>query len=144
MKNRDSKSLLREIHLGIQMGEYTFDQLLDKIEDEEMKSLVKLAQNEHKKLKHEAGGLIKAYDTYKSSPDVMAKAMLWFHSNMKMMSDDSDRKAADLITNGCNTGVKNLNRYINMYPKADPAVLDTAGKLISVEEELEKNMRQFL
>lgn len=76
MKNRDSKSLLREIHLGIQMGEYTFDQLLDKIEDEEMKSLVKLAQNEHKKLKHEAGGLIKAYDTYKSSPDVMAKAML--------------------------------------------------------------------
>lgn len=144
MKNRDSKSLIREIQFGIQMGEYTFEQILEKIEDKKMKEIVKKAQSEHKILENEASGLIKSYDTYKNSPDIMVKAMLWLNSNIKMMSDDADKKAAELITNGCNTGVKNLNKYINMYPDADPAILDTASKLISIEENLEKEMRPFL
>lgn len=44
--------------------------------------------------------------------------MSWMKTNMKMMMDESDKTVADLITDGCNMGVKSLSRYLNQYNNA--------------------------
>ena len=51
---------------------------------------------------------------------------------------------ADLITDGCNMGVKSLSRYLNQYQAADEETKDIAKKLIKQEEELSIHMRSFL
>ena len=58
--------------------------------------------------------------------------------------DDSDASIADLITDGCNMGVKSLSRYLNQYQAADEETKDIAKKLIKQEEELSIHMRSFL
>ena len=58
--------------------------------------------------------------------------------------NDSDNTIADLITDGCNMGVKSLSRYLNQYQAADEETKDIAKKLIKQEEELSIHMRPFL
>ena len=56
----------------------------------------------------------------------------------------SDRVIADIVTKGCDMGSKNLYKYINQYAGADLAAVDTAKKLIVLEENLTEDLRLYL
>ena len=56
----------------------------------------------------------------------------------------SDSTIADLMTDGCNMGVKSLNKYLNQYEAADEVSKDIAKRLINLEEKLAVDIRQFL
>ena len=58
--------------------------------------------------------------------------------------NNSDQTIADLMTDGCNMGVKSLNKYLNQYEAADEASKDIAKRLINLEEQLAKDIRKFL
>ena len=58
--------------------------------------------------------------------------------------EDSDKTVADLITDGCNMGVKTVHRYLNQYPAAEKKVRGIAEKLAGIEEKLAKDMRVYL
>ena len=63
---------------------------------------------------------------------------------MKMTMDNSDATVADLITDGCNMGIKSLYKYLNQYPAAEKKVKDICERLIKIEEELRRDLRQYL
>ena len=63
---------------------------------------------------------------------------------MKLSFDDSDSTIADLMTDGCNMGVKSLNRYLNQYEAADEVSKDIAKRLINLEEQLAIDIRKYL
>ena len=63
---------------------------------------------------------------------------------MKLGMDNSDKTVANLITDGCNMGVKSLSRYLNQYAAAEERAKDITKKLISQEEDLSVAMRDFL
>ena len=77
-------------------------------------------------------------------PNPIAKGMSWMKTNVKLGLDESDGTVADLITDGCNMGVKSLNRYLNEYKAADEVSKDIAKRLINQEEKLATNLRGFL
>ena len=58
--------------------------------------------------------------------------------------DDSDSTVADLMTDGCNMGVKSLNRYLNQYKAADEYTKDITKRLINLEQQLTLDIRQYL
>ena len=58
--------------------------------------------------------------------------------------NDSDHTIADLMTDGCNMGVKSLNKYLNKYEAADEVSKDITKRLINLEEKLAVDIRQFL
>ena len=74
----------------------------------------------------------------------MAKSMSWMKTNVKLAIEDSDKTVADLITDGCNMGVKSLNRYLNQYEAADETSKNIAKDLIQLEEQLAIDIRRFL
>ena len=74
----------------------------------------------------------------------MSHRMSLMITNVKLALDESDATIADLITDGCNMGVKSLSRYLNQYQAADEETKDIAKKLIKQEEELSIHMRSFL
>jgi hypothetical protein len=65
-------------------------------------------------------------------------------TNMKLVMNESDHTIADLITDGCNMGVKSLNKYLNKYEAADEVSKDICKRLINLEEELAIKIRKFL
>jgi hypothetical protein len=74
----------------------------------------------------------------------MAKSMSWMKTNMKLGMNESDATVADLMTDGCNMGVKSLNKYLNQYTEADKTSKDICKRLISIEEELCKDLQEYL
>ncbi len=74
----------------------------------------------------------------------MAKSMSWLKTNVKLVLDESDSTIADLMTDGCNMGIKSLHKFLNEYKAADEASKDIARKLVSLEENLVTNVRKFL
>ena len=144
MTEPDTIKLLRECDAGIKMGPASIGEVLEKTTNEKLKKLLEICKEGHEKLKEEIQNkLEQCHDTGKD-PNPMAQGMSWMKTNVKLAMDESDATIADLITDGCNMGVKSLSRYLNQYQAADEETKDIAKKLIKQEEELSIHMRSFL
>ena len=58
--------------------------------------------------------------------------------------EESDKTVADLITDGCNMGVKSLSRYLNQYEAAEEQAKDIAKRLIGLESHLIQDVQPYL
>ena len=144
MIEQDTIKLLRECDAGIKMGVSTIDEVLDYVKSEELKKYLNAAKDEHDRLDTKLQKLLEKYKDDGKEPNPIAKGMSWMKTNMKLVMNESDGTIADLITDGCNMGVKSLNKYLNEYAAADEESKDICKKLIKIEEDLEKQMRDFL
>ncbi|MBQ8616488.1 MAG: hypothetical protein IJ418_03130, partial [Clostridia bacterium] len=77
-------------------------------------------------------------------PNPMAKGMSWMKTNAMLMIDNSDQTIADLMTDGCNMGVKSLHKYLNEYKAADERSKEIAKKLVNLEQKLAVDIRSYL
>ena len=65
-------------------------------------------------------------------------------TNVQLALEDSDKTVANLITDGCNMGVKSLNRYLNQYKAAEEQAKRIADRLITLEDSLAQEMQPYL
>lgn len=144
MIEQDTIKLLRECDAGVKMGISSIEDVLDNITDSEFEKLLTKCKEEHEKLERE---IRKSLDRFKDDgkePAAIAKGMSWLKTNMKIAMDESDETVADLITDGCNMGVKSLNKYLNKYEAADENSKDITKRLINLEEKLAVDIRLYL
>lgn len=144
MIENDTIKLLRECDAGVKMGTASIDDVLEHVQSDKLKTYLADCKKEHNKLETEIQKLLSDYEDEGKSPNPIAKGMSWMKTNMKLGMDDSDATVADLMTDGCNMGVKSLNRYLNQYEAADEVSKDIAKRLINLEEKLAIDIRQFL
>lgn len=144
MIEQDTIRLLRECDAGVKMGVSSIDEVLPFVKSEKLEKLLIDCKKEHEKLDRELQGLLDKYKDDGKQPNVMAKSMSWMKTNMKLMMEESDATIADLMTDGCNMGVKSLNMYLNQYKAADEVSKDITKRLINLEEKLVVDMRGFL
>lgn len=144
MIEQDTIKLLRECDAGIKMGVSSIDEVLEYVKSEELKKYLNDCKDEHDRLDKKLQELLHKYKDDGKEPNPIAKGMSWMKTNMKLNMNESDSTIADLITDGCNMGVKSLSRYLNQYAAADEESKDICKKLIKLEEELSVQMRDFL
>lgn len=140
----DTVKLLRECDAGVKMAVSSFDDVIDKTQSPKLREMLEKSKEQHSTLGGKISqALLEAGDDGKS-PNPMAKGMSWIKTNMKMAVDNSDKTIADLMTDGCDMGVKSLSRYLNQYSAADKNSKDIAKELIKIELDLLTGLREFL
>lgn len=144
MVEQDTIRLLRECDAGVKMGVEAIDEVMEYTRSDKLKKSLSDCRAEHEKLDSEIQELLYKYKDDGKEPNPVAKGMSWIKTNMKMAMDDSDETIADLMTDGCNMGVKSLNRYLNEYKAADEVSKDITKRLINLEEKLAVDIRSFL
>lgn len=144
MIESDTIKLLKECDAGVKMGTSSIEDVLDDVKNEEFVKLLSKCKDEHLKLDSEISELLGKYHDDGKEPNPMAKGMSWIKTNFKLSMDHSDKTVADLMTDGCNMGVKSLNRYLNQYEAAEEKVKDIAKRLINLEEKLAIDIRCYL
>ncbi|MCI8454725.1 MAG: hypothetical protein HFE84_08950 [Lachnospiraceae bacterium] len=144
MIESDTIKLLRECDAGIKMGTASIDDVLDYVHDETFRKYLVDCKDEHDKLKEEIHILLEKYHDGGKEPNPMEKSMSWIKTNVKLAMDESQKTVAGLMTDGCNIGVKSLNKYLNQYKAADEKTKDIAKRLIKIEERLAVDIRCFL
>jgi len=144
MIESDTIKLLRECDAGIKMGVASIDDVLDYVHDETLRKCLADCKDKHDKLKDEIQILLDQYHDDGKEPNAMAKSMSWVKTNVKLVMNESDKTIADLMTDGCNMGVKSLNKYLNQYKAADEKTKDITKRLINLEEKLAVDIRCYL
>ena len=144
MVEQDTIRLLRECDAGVKMGVASIDDVLEYVSDEDFKKLLIHCKDEHIELNDKVQKLLGEYHDDGKDPNPMAKGMSWMKTNMKLVMHESDATIADLMTDGCNMGVKSFHKYLNQYKAADEKSKDIAKKLINIEEKLTVDIRGYL
>lgn len=144
MIEQDTVKLLRECDAGIKMGVSSIDDVLGYVHDETFRTCLTECKNKHIKLKEEIQTLLDQYHDEGKNPNPMVKSMSWIKTNVKLVMNESDGTIADLMTDGCNMGVKSLHRYLNQYKAANEKTKDITKRLINLEEKLAIDIRRFL
>jgi len=144
MIEQDTVKLLRECDAGVKMGVSSIDEVLEYVRSDRLKDYLVRCKNEHEKLEKEIEEGLDRFGDDGKDPNPIAKGMSWIKTNVKLMVEESDHTIADLITDGCDMGVKSLSRYLNQYKAADEQSKDIAKRLISLEESLGKEIRGYL
>lgn len=144
MIEQDTIKLLRECDSGIKMGVSSIEDVLPYVRSDKLEAVLNDCKDEHAKLDRELQELLDKYKDDGKEPNPMVKGMSWIKTNVKLAADESDHTIADLMTDGCNMGVKSLNRYLNQYEAADEVSKDICKRLINIEEKLIIQIRSYL
>ena len=144
MIEQDTVKLLRECDAGIKMGIASIDDVLKYVNSTTLKECLTKCKDEHDALSEEVDALLEKYCDDGKKPNPIAKGMSKMKTVMMLGINESDNIVADLITDGCNMGVKSLNKYLNKYKAADEVSKDITKRLINLEEKLAVDIRGFL
>ena len=144
MIEQDTIKLLRECDAGVKMGVSSIDEVLEYVKDDKMKKCLEENKEKHQQLDKELQELLDKYEDEGKNPNPIVKGMSWMKTSMKLAMKESDNTIADLITDGCNMGVKSLCEYKNQYKAADDKSVKICEKLCDIETKMTYELQEFL
>ena len=144
MIEQDTVKLLRECDAGIKMGTASLDDVIGHTDSDSLREKLDGYKKEYNDLQSEMQSLLAEYGDDGKNPSAAARCMSWMKTNMKLSTMESDAAIADLMTDGCNMGVKSLNRYLNEYAAADEKSKNIAKRLINLMERQTDEICQYL
>ena len=144
MVNDDTIELLRECNAGVKMGVTSISRVMPHVKKGELKSSLNKCKDEHAELGDRTHKMLLDYKAETKEPHMIARAMSDMKIRGKLMMSSNEHTVADLMTDGCNMGVKSLNKYLNQYKAADEVSKDIAKRLIHLEEKLTTDVRGYL
>ena len=142
--NEETEKLLKEVNSGCKMATNSMEQVLPMTKNEQLKAIIERYNDMHIKLGDECHVLLNKSENDEKDPSLMAKAMSWVTTEMKLMMNDDTHKVADLMIDGCNMGIKSLSEYINKYKSATAESVDMAERLVHLEKDFMNELLAYL
>ena len=144
MIEEDTVKLLRECDAGIKMGISSISDVLPSVKSEKFYQSLVDCKEEHECMANEMLGMLESYEDDGKRPNPIAKSMSKMKTEMMLAMRRDDKTVADLITDGCNMGIKSLHKYLNQYEAASKETKDIVKRLINLEENLRSTASQYL
>ena len=144
MVKKDTIQLLRECDAGLKMGVASIDEVRDYAQNGSLKAALTECKRQHESLKDELQQALDRFGDDGKAPNPMAKGMSWIKTEASLVLDNSDSTVANLVTDGCNMGIKTLRQSLNDYPDAGQNVKDLANRIITEEKNLVNTVSVFL
>lgn len=144
MVENDTIRLLRECNAGVKMGISSIEEVLEKVKDDKLQSLLQAHLNTSHDIMDKTETMLSSYGDDGKEPNPMAKGMSYIKTNMKIAMEHTDSTIADLITEGCDMGIRSLQKYLNQYQAADDSSKHITKELMDAESHLREHMRPYL
>lgn len=144
MANEDTIGLLKECDAGVKIGIESVEMVLDKVNDNQLFSILEKYLDDNKKLENKINFELNKFKDKEKDPNPIAKAMSWIKINFKLVKGEHDKVIADLMTDGCNMGIKSISRYLNQYSSAMVDIKGLCYDLVEIQEKFAKDLRKFL
>lgn len=144
MPNDDTIKLLNECNSGIKMGVNGINEVIIHADNKQLIDILNKYLKEHERLGNKTHQYLNKFHDTDKEPNPIATAMSWIKINVTMMRADQDAHIADLMTDGCNMGIKSIAKYLNKYPTALKEVKELASDVIKLEENFILDLRKFL
>lgn len=126
------------------MGIKSINQVSEYVSDQRLKKIIEKYRGEHQRIESEADHLLMWHGQDSKPPEMMATAMSWLSTEMKMMMRDDDKQAAKIMTEGCDMGIRSVCGFMNQYSGASKSSMDLANDLVKTEEKFREEMKPYL
>ena len=140
----DTVNLLKECNAGVKMGVTSISRVMPHVKKGELKSSLNKCKDEHAELGDRTHKMLLAYKAETKEPHPIARAMSDMKIRGKLMMSSNEHTVADLMTDGCNMGVKSLSKYLNQYKNASEESKSIARDIIASEQGLCEQLRPYL
>lgn len=144
MIQQDTVRLLKECDSGVKMGIASIDDVIGRVQQDSLRELLHSCKKEHEALHSRIQSRLDRFGDTGKEPNPIASGMSHLKVALKLGINRQDSTIASLMTDGCNMGVKSLNRYLNRYGAAEEYAKDMAKRLIALEKTLAEDMQEYL
>lgn len=142
--SEDTIHLLQETSSGCKMAIDTIDHIKSHVEDKQLREIMNKYHESHVDLQQECMRALYEAGAENKEPNAFAQTFATVQSRVKMFMDDDKSRAADILTDGCNMGVKTMSENINKYKNANEDSRKMAERLRNMEERMAGDLRPML
>ena len=144
-KNKINKDVLDELNKGCAMGMDAIRDILEKVEDEKFKDVLENEFDKYKEIHHRIETKYEEYSKEEpTETNIMNKIMTSMMTEMKLMSDNSDSKIAELLMQGTNMGIIEGKKILNNKKPLDKEVESILKDFIAMQETSVETYKKFL
>lgn len=144
MSQMETCQLLKECSSGIKMAIDAIHEVLPNVKNQNLKNKLSECEKEHKKLEEVSENLLRQHQQEDEEPSMLAKGMAWIKTNMQMAVNPGDDTIANLMSTGCDMGIRQLYKALNDNTNASEGAKALVKKVIASEEKLGKEMQDYL
>lgn len=135
---------LDEINKGCCMGVDAINYIIDKVEDKTFVDVLKNQSNEYQKVSQKIEKIYGKYnDGEPHETGVVNKVMTWYGVNMKILTDHSNSKIAELLLQGTNMGIIEGRKILN-NKKLNDEVKSIVEEYANMQEGCVEELKNFL
>ncbi|MCH3971899.1 MAG: hypothetical protein LKE53_03875 [Oscillospiraceae bacterium] len=141
----ENTEILDEVYKVCSMGAQAADLLLPKVEDSNMRNQIMSQLGNYEETERRAKKLLtNKGKAPKEGSKPMQKAMLWGGIQMNTLADSSAGHLAEMMIQGTEMGIVDLQKRLNDLPEADSDSRKLAEDLIREEEKSIEQLKGML
>lgn len=144
MKNEEKLNVLDELNKGACMGRDSINYVLEKVENKKLK---KILENQAKLYEKIIKKIEKKYSKYTDKgpheTSALEKMMTWYGIQIRITSEDSESKIAELFLKGTNMGIIEGRKLLN-NKEIDKGTKDIIEEYVDFQEEYVEKLKEFL
>lgn len=142
--NNDSIELLKKCNSGCKSGTNSMEQVMDFVSDERLRKVIHEYNRKHIDIGDECHEMLNKENLEEEDPPMIAKAMSWLGTEVKLAVNDSTSHIADILIDGCNMGIKSLYKELNKQKNAKSEIRDMVMELVCIEQDFMNELLEFL
>ena len=142
--NQDTIELLSQINAGCKMAIDSMEQVGKSVDDKRLKDIIAKYNEEHIIMEETTHRLLNDAGVPEQEPGLLAKTFASLQAKMKLMIKDDVHQAAEILTDGCNMGLKSLCEYKNSYKAADEKSVSLCQQLCDIENRMLAELQPLL
>lgn len=144
-KSKDCE-LLQDIYSNVKMGSESIINLLPKVKNDDMKTMMTCQLNQYEKYAKNVKDKLISEGIEPKEPNVMAKLGAKIGMEMKSMQDSTTSHMAEMMVQGSTMDVTDLLQKVSVYencPECKNSV-SLAKEIVAFEEKNIEKMKEFL
>ena len=135
---------LNFISKNSEMGFSSIKDLIDEVDDEEFRKILKKQQEKYEEIYNEASELIDNYDEEQKGVTGMEKFTSYILIKMNLLTDKSINHIAEMMIQGTNMGVIDLVKEQNHCANAGQNIKDEVNSMLQREQQYIDKLKPFL
>ena len=145
MPEKKNEEILAENYRNCQLALTSIADILPAIEDEKIKTEILRQHEEYEKICAKAAVIAKNKGLELKEPNPLKKAMMWGSIKMNTLTDNSTPHIAEMMIQGTVMGITALKTSLSdSEGYGDGEIIELLRELITLEEDFEKRLKEFL
>ena len=144
-QRKQTEEVLAEIYRNAELALQSINDIMPQVDDHETREELSRQHEEYEKFSSRACAIAKDLGIDLKEPNPFKKMMMWGSIKMNTLTDNSRSHIAEMMIQGTVMGITALKTSLSdSEGYGDGEIIELLRELITLEEDFEKRLKEFL